>query len=277
MVSEVLGRGYGWKDLHRGPRLTNPLDLFRLDGRVAIVTGGSRGLGAAIGEALSWAGADVVLTGRTPDVLEARAAAIADLTGGTVVGLVGDVSDPDQVEHVVAQVIDRRGRIDILVNNAGINVRGAIAEIEPKDFDYSLAVNVTGPWLMCRAVEPTMRRAGRGRVVNMASTFGVVGAANRSAYASSKGALVNMTRALALEWAAIGVTVNAIAPGPFLTDMNIPFRDTDHAKRVIANEVAMQRWGEIHEIAGAALYLTSDASSYVTGTVLMVDGGWTAH
>ncbi len=241
------------------------------------MTGGSRGLGAAIGEALSWAGADVVLTGRTPDMLEARATAIADLTGGTVVGLLGDVSDPDQVEHVVAQVIDRWGRIDILVNNAGINVRGAIAEIEPKDFDYSLAVNVTGPWLMCRAVEPTMRRAGRGRVVNMASTFGVVGAANRSAYASSKGALVNMTRALALEWAAIGVTVNAIAPGPFLTDMNIPFRDTDHAKRVIANEVAMQRWGEIHEIAGAALYLASDASSYVTGTVLMVDGGWTAH
>jgi NAD(P)-dependent dehydrogenase (short-subunit alcohol dehydrogenase family) len=241
------------------------------------VTGGSRGLGAAIGEALAWAGADVAITGRTADVLEAKAAAIADLTDRTVVGMVGDVSDPVQVDQVVAQVIDRWGRIDILVNNAGINVRGAIAEIEPKEFDYSLAVNVTGPWLMCRAVEPTMRRAGRGRVVNIASTFGVVGAANRTAYASSKGALVNMTRALALEWASIGVTVNAIAPGPFLTDMNIPFVDTEHARRVIANEIAMQRWGEIHEIAGAALYLASDASSYVTGTVLMVDGGWTAH
>ena len=241
------------------------------------MTGGSRGLGAAIGEALAWAGADVAITGRTADVLEAKAAAIADLTDRTVVGMVGDVSDPVQVDQVVAQVIDRWGRIDILVNNAGINVRGAIAEIEPKEFDYSLAVNVTGPWLMCRAVEPTMRRAGRGRVVNIASTFGVVGAANRTAYASSKGALVNMTRALALEWASIGVTVNAIAPGPFLTDMNIPFVDTEHARRVIANEIAMSRWGEIHEIAGAALYLASDASSYVTGTVLMVDGGWTAH
>ena len=241
------------------------------------MTGGSRGLGAAIGEALAWAGADVALTGRTPDALEARASEVADLTGRTVVGLVGDVSDPDQVDHVVAQVMDRWDRIDILVNNAGINVRGPIADIEPKEFDYSLAVNVTGPWLMCRAVEPTMRRAGRGRVVNIASTFGIVGAANRTAYASSKGALVNMTRALALEWAPIGVTVNAIAPGPFLTDMNIPFKDTEHAKRVIANEIAMQRWGEIHEIAGAALFLASDASSYVTGTVLTVDGGWTAH
>ena len=219
----------------------------------------------------------MVLTGRNPDALEARAAAIANLTGRTVIGLVGDVSDPVQVEHVVAEVIDRWGRVDVLINNAGINVRGAIAEIEPKDFDYSLAVNVTGPWLMCRALEPTLRQAGRGRVVNIASTFGVVGAANRTAYASSKGALVNMTRALALEWAPIGVTVNAIAPGPFLTDMNIPFKDTEHARRVIANEIAMQRWGEIHEIAGAALYLASDASSYVTGTVLMVDGGWTAH
>lgn len=241
------------------------------------MTGGSRGLGAAIGEALSWAGAEVVLTGRTPDVLEATAAAVTDLTGRRVVGLVGDVTDPDQVSKVVSQVIDRWGRIDILVNNAGINVRGAIGEIEPKDFDHSLAVNVTGPWLMCRAVEPTMRQAGRGRVVNIASTIGLVGAINRTAYASSKGALVNMTRALALEWAPIGVTVNTIAPGPFLTDMNIPFKDTEHAKRIIANEVAMQRWGEIHEIQGAVLYLASDASSYVTGAVLTVDGGWTAH
>jgi NAD(P)-dependent dehydrogenase (short-subunit alcohol dehydrogenase family) len=241
------------------------------------VTGGSRGLGAAIGEALSWAGAEVVLTGRTPDVLEATATAITELTGRRVVGLIGDVTDPHQVSQVVSQVLDRWGRIDILVNNAGINVRGPIGEVEPKEFDHSLAVNVTGPWLMCRAVEPTMRQAGWGRVVNIASTIGLVGAINRTAYASSKGALVNMTRALALEWASIGVTVNSIAPGPFLTDMNIPFKDTEHARRIIANEVAMQRWGEIHEIQGAVVYLASDASSYVTGAVLTVDGGWTAH
>lgn len=241
------------------------------------MTGGSRGLGAAIGEALSWAGASVALTSRTSEVIEGRATAIAELTGQEVVGLVGDVSDPDQVSRLVTQVIDRFGRIDILINNAGINVRGAIGEIDPKDFDHSLAVNVVGPWLMCRAVEPTFRKANGGRVVNIASTFGVVGAANRSAYASSKGALINLTRALAIEWAPIGVTVNTIAPGPFLTDMNIALKDSEHAKRVIANEIALQRWGEIYEIQGAALFLASDASSYVTGSVLTVDGGWTAH
>jgi NAD(P)-dependent dehydrogenase (short-subunit alcohol dehydrogenase family) len=217
------------------------------------------------------------LTSRTSEVIEERTTAIAELTGREVVGLVGDVSDPDQVSRLVTQVTDRFGRIDILVNNAGINVRGPIGEIEPEDFDYSLAVNVVGPWLMCRAVEPSFRKANGGRVVNIASTFGVVGAANRTAYASSKGALINLTRALAIEWAPIGVTVNTIAPGPFLTDMNIPLKDSEHAKRVIANEIALQRWGEIHEIQGAALFLASDASSYVTGSVLTVDGGWTAH
>lgn len=241
------------------------------------MTGGSRGLGAAIGEALSWAGASVALTSLTPNLIAGRASAIGELTGHEVIGLVGDVSDPAEVSRVVAEVMDHFGRIDILVNNAGINVRGAIGEIEPKDFDYSLAVNVAGPWLMCRAVEPALRQAGSGRVVNIASTFGVVGAANRSAYASSKGALVNLTRALAIEWAPLGITVNTIAPGPFLTDMNIPLKDSEHAKRVIANEIALQRWGEIHEIQGAVLYLASDASSYVTGSVLTVDGGWTAH
>lgn len=241
------------------------------------MTGGSRGLGAAIGEALSWAGAAVALTSRSSEVVEGRATAIAELTGQEVVGLVGDVSDPEQVSTLVTQVMERFGRIDILVNNAGINIRGAIGEIDPKDFDYSLAVNVAGPWLMCRAVEPSFRKGNGGRVVNVASTFGVVGAANRTAYASSKGGLVNLTRALAIEWAPIGVTVNTVAPGPFLTDMNIPLKDSEHAKRVIANEIALHRWGEIDEIQGAVLFLASDASSYVTGSVLTVDGGWTAH
>jgi gluconate 5-dehydrogenase len=191
--------------------------------------------------------------------------------------MAGDVSEPDQVEELVAKVVELFGRIDILVNNAGINVRGAVGKVQPNDFARSLAVNVTGPWLMCRAVEPTFRQAGYGRVVNISSTFGLVGAADRTAYASSKGALVNLTRALALEWAPIGVTVNTIAPGPFLTDMNIPFKDSEHAQRVIAAEIALKRWGELHEIQGAVLFLASDASSYVTGSVLTVDGGWTAH
>ena len=169
------------------------------------------------------------------------------------------------------------GGLDILVNNAGINVRGPIESVDRDEFEHSLSVNVTGPWLMCRTARDHLLASEQGRVINIASTFGLVAAPDRTAYTAAKGALIQLTKALALEWATTSTTVNAIAPGPFLTEMNIPFQDTDHARRVIDEEVAMGRWGELHEIQGAALYLASAASSYVTGTVLTVDGGWTAH
>ena len=241
------------------------------------MTGGSRGLGAVMAEALSFAGARVAVTSRNLDDARAKASKIASATAGTTLGVAMEATDETSIEAAVAAVVERFGGLDILVNNAGILVRGAIGDLGRAEFEESLAVNVTGPWLACRAAAQPLWDSGRGRVINVSSTFGLVAAADRTAYTSSKGAIVQLTRALAMEWAPRGVNVNAIAPGPFLTEMNLAHEHSEHSVRVIGQEVALRRWGEMHEIAGAAIYLASDASSYVTGSVLTVDGGWTAH
>lgn len=214
---------------------------------------------------------------RDPLALSEAAEAIGRTTGGVAIAIPGDVSNDGDVVAAVERTVTELGGLDVLVNNAGINARGPIEDIDRAAFELSMAVNVTGAWALCKAAGPHLKVSGHGRVINISSTFGVVGVADRTAYATTKGAMVQLTRALAMEWAGDAVTVNTIAPGPFLTDMNIPFRHSEHAIRVLDHEVAMKRWGQLHEIQGAALYLASDASSYVTGSVLMVDGGWTAH
>ena len=253
------------------------LDLFSLKGRRALVTGGHMGLGITMARALADAGADVALASRTVDACLAAAETLAKDTGRACAGFKVDVASAASVARLATDVERDFGPIDILINNAGINRRGAIEDLTEEDFDAVMDTNVKGVFLACRAFMPQMRERGWGRVVNLASILGTVGMGQRTPYASSKAAVANMTRVLGLEFAPTGVTVNAIAPGPFATEMNRSLLDDPVKYKAFVEKIPMGRWGELHELSGAVVFLASDASSFVTGSILHVDGGWTAQ
>ena len=253
------------------------IKLFDLSGKLAIITGGSKGLGLAMAAGLASAGANIMLVNRNAADGESAAKEIIENHGVKAISFSGDVTKQSDMESMANTAMESFGRIDILINNAGINIRGPIDELSQDQFNQVMKVNVNGVWLASRAVVPFMKKTKQGKIINLASTLGVVGLANRTPYVSSKGAVVQMTRGLALELAPFNINVNAICPGPFLTEMNIPIADSEEAKRFIVGATALGRWGKLPEIQGAAMFLASDAASYMVGSTVTVDGGWTAQ
>lgn len=244
---------------------------FDLGGRVALVTGGSKGLGKVMAEALAQSGADVAIVSRTQAELDAAAAELSRF-GTRVLPVAADVTDEDSIRAMVTRVVADLGRIDILLNNAGIGETRSVLEMDPAVWDRIQSVNVRGPMLCCKHVGPHLIAQGSGKVINVSSVMATHVARSMSAYSASKAALVQFSRTLALEWVRHNVQVNALCPGYFLTDINREFFESERGEKFI-RDLPMRRLGAGRELQGAAVFLASSASDYVTGTSLYVDGG----
>ncbi|NLW49788.1 MAG: SDR family oxidoreductase [Candidatus Brocadiaceae bacterium] len=251
------------------------MDLFDLTGRRALITGSSRGLGRVLADGLARAGAEVVVNGRRSDAVREAVEGI-QREGLRARAAVFDVTVEEEVEEAVAAIERDAGPVDVLVNNAGVNLRGLLADFATGRWHELMAVNLHGVFHVCRAAGRRMVARGAGKVINIASLMSEGGRPGVVPYAASKGAVKMLTRALAVEWGPHNVQVNAIGPGYFRTEMTRSLCEDESFDSWVRGRTPMRRWGEPAELIGAAVFLASDASSFVNGQVLYVDGGWLA-
>ena len=247
-----------------------------LTGKVAVITGASKGLGKAMALALGGAGANLALVSRDLEQLNAVKLAV-EAAGGHAKTFQADISEEENVRQLERDVIKAFNGVHILINNAGINLRKQLIEFSLEEWRRVLDTNLTSVFLMCRSFVPHMKGAGYGRTINMTSIMSHVSLPGRSAYSASKTALLGLTRALALELAPESITVNGISPGPFATEMNTPLMQNPELNQQFLLKIPVGRWGRVEEIGQLALYLCSEAAGFLTGTDIVIDGGWTAQ
>jgi NAD(P)-dependent dehydrogenase (short-subunit alcohol dehydrogenase family) len=246
--------------------------IFDLSGRVALVTGGSKGLGLAMARGFAEAGADVVISSRHQDELDAALAEISDGLDIRGLTVVADMTDREAVKRLAETALAEMGRVDVLVNNAGSNVPEEIDAITDENWDRIIELNLSSCMALTRELVPQMKDRGWGRVIHISSIMGLVSKEGRNAYSATKSGLLGLTRASALDLGSTGITVNTICPGPFLTDLPRSVLTEDQVA-FFAERTALGRWGDPRELVGSALLLGSEAGSYITGTAITVDGG----